>query len=557
MPEGGVPRWVVLTGVLTLAFCFTVAYRSGAAAQQRETSVPLSTLRHQLEDLSSRTNQCGLQYTKASKRALRGRNASLVAALDAANATHSDLAAQEQTSQEAVSRCNAALDTQRSEIADKKQGALARATQLAVLNARLDSLSKSIVRARSGLGMQRALLLEALHTHRRKHMQLLRKAGEAMPFNTSEYEAELIDQYARNESTTPIKEEAVAAEVISGDKDFHDIKVAKFIKRWRDFRYDPAAHPDIYIPAQDAPTTNQTMAAPRYFGRDPPEEETVGLALAPVDAPVRTTAFQIQSVVSVALCAYKHNNSNLSFPSKFRRVSDQSSTEFLNETLRTPLLTFCSRCTSALRSALFRMTCGKESPRRIYGGYPFWAARSMVRPTQAVIDAARDKYSALGLAGRKVLAVAFKNPPQLQEKCAQSRAPQLHYMWARAVTAGNASATLFEAVNGTNRTEQCQPTRATLFDALETLRQRFKFDAMLVSVESSDDEQFIQGSSFGGAAQVVAFRPKTAFEDMVDIVIASWADHVLLNRFSDHSQVVAEGFALRNNIDPSNRMHFF
>ena len=168
-------------------------------------------------------------------------------------------------------------------------------------------------------------------------------------------------------------------------------------------------------------------------------------------------------------------------------MSEQSATEFLNETMQTPLVTFCHRCTSALRSALFQIACGRDRPRRLYGTYAFWAARSMVRPTAAVLEAARAQYAALGLAGRNVLAVAFKNPPQLREKCARNRAPQMHYMWARAVTAKNETG-LFHAVNGTNRTEQCQPSRGTLFDALETLRQRFKFDSILVSVETADDE---------------------------------------------------------------------
>ena len=364
MPEAGVPRWVVLAGVITLTVCFVAAYHSGVNAQQRETAVPLQTLRRQLDELSSKTQDCGRQYSKASARALRGKNSSLLDALAAANATQANLARDEKSIHESLSQCDAALRNQRDDIRSKKGGALQKSLQLAVLNAKLGALTKDITRVREGLGMQRALLMDALLTERRRHLKLLQKLGEPRPPNNAEYDAEIISRYAQNESATPVKAEDVAKE-ITADDDYHDVKVRKFLRNWREFRYSAAAHPDIFIPPEDAPTSNSSIPSPRYFGREPSGEENLGLALGRVAAPVRTTAFQVKAVVTVGLCAYRHNNTNLTFPTKFRRVSEQSTTEYLNETVQTPLVRFCLRCTSALRSALFRIACGRDRPRRL------------------------------------------------------------------------------------------------------------------------------------------------------------------------------------------------
>lgn len=162
----------------------------------------------------------------------------------------------------------------------------------------------------------------------------------------------------------------------------------------------------------------------------------------------------------------KHNNTNLAFPSAFRRVSKGSAVKYVNTSIEALRVSYCRSCVSAIGTHIYRLACSRESPRKLY-----------VRPTPAVYAAARELWTKFQLNGRNVLGIAFKNPPQLKNKCRMMQSPERHYMWARA-WASDANETLFEAVPGANRTEHCQPSNSSLFSAVELLRQKFKFDAI-------------------------------------------------------------------------------
>lgn len=560
MTDGGVPRWALISGVTLLALCFGVAYHWGTVSQRRSVEVPLATMRHSIELLTADAAACDVKLDKIFKTSLRGKPSQAYERLHRANETHAQLVRQERDATANMTACQAALMKQRADLAEQRRGGLMRTMRILTLTQTLERVNGAISRVRDGLGMQRVLLLDAIKTERMQRSKLLRKLGEPVPAVPAADDARLIAEFASNESLAGnVTIEDVGKEIAAeraADTSYAELKVSKFIKTWRTFHYDPAEHPDVFMPSDDGPLKNGSVARPVYFNRTAPTDPVLGVSLERMSAPVRTTSYQIKSVTTVALCAYRHRNANMTFPAKFRRVSNVSEVAWLNETIDTPLVTLCRYCTSSVRSTAFTIACARDRPRRLYGSYDFWAARSMVRPTQAVIDAARAKYNQLGLAGRRVLGAAFKSTPQLRRRCrAATVAPLWHYMWARAITAST-NGTLFEAVSHSNRTEQCRPTKATLFEALEALRQRFKFDAIVVSVETAEEEEFIRGSDFGGAAQVAVIRPTTAFEDMVDVTLMSWADHILVNRHSDYSQVLTEAFALRNGIK-AERVHFF
>ena len=122
--------------------------------------------------------------------------------------------------------------------------------------------------------MQRTLLLDAIRSAKVKHFKLLAKAGEPMPPNATDYDAELVDQYARNESLTNIKIEDVVNEV-TNTTDYADIKVSQFIRRWSNFSYSRESHPLIFVDGIEAggPNSNGTMPRPSYFNRTESEEQ--------------------------------------------------------------------------------------------------------------------------------------------------------------------------------------------------------------------------------------------------------------------------------------------
>jgi hypothetical protein len=549
----GIPRWVLLLGLTVLTLCFGVAYHWGTTSQRTSILVPLDALRQQATMLQKDADTCEKRRNKLYESMSKNNN-TLYKALVVANETHGKLLAQEQDADYQSTTCTAELENQRARQDQAREDGKANMVTLTALTNELGDLTAEIDRLRGGLGMQRTLLLDSLRLARIQHFKLRRKQNEPMPPDMGEYEAELLAKYTPNVNETNITVDVVGAE-ITNSSDYIQGRVEAFIKAWQAFHYNASEHPKVFMPANDGPGTNDTCPRPVWFNRTAPDEEALGVALRPQRAPIRTTAFQVKALTSIGLCALRHDNANLTFPLMFRRVDNASTMQYLNETFETPLVTYCRRCTSALSSMAYRVACGKDSPNKLYGTYDFWAARSLIRPTQAVIDGARATFNQAQLAGRNILAVAFKNPPQLRQKCRFRQTPQRHYLWARALTAAT-NGTLFHAVASANRTEQCQPSLATLFDAVEALRQKFKIDAILVSVESQADLDIIRAADFGGAAQVVAYRPTSSFQDAVDIVLASWATHILVNRYADHSQVLTEAFALRNNITAS-RIHFF
>jgi protein tyrosine phosphatase (PTP) superfamily phosphohydrolase (DUF442 family) len=551
-----VPRCVLLAGLTVLAVTFGVAYHAGAVNQEKVAAVPMESIRKRNLLMQAEAEKCETRRNNLFKSGAKDSTNSGYSDLKSADAEHKKLVRQEAAEDDKMSGCRASLVQLDSELEHAKGQVFTRVRALAVLNKQLNDLSNGINRLRKGMGMQRALLLDALHTERLKHYKLKRQLGDPIYGDHASYEQDLIATYASQKQSLNKTVEDIVVEV-KKSADYSEPSVDEFLAQWADFNYDPNDHPDVFIPKNDGPLDKALPRRPKFFNREP-AEETLGISFDKKIVPIRTTAFQMKALTTIGLCALRHNNTELTFPVRFRRVEDNSAVNFLNESLETPLVTYCRTCTSAINSTMFAIACGRETSNKLYGTYDFWTARSLLRPTSAVIEASRAIWKQLELGSKNVLGVAFKNPPQLKKKCIAARKPGRHYLWARALTQNS---TLFHAVKGADREEQCQPTIGTLTDAVEALRQKEKFDVILVTVTSKEVEDQVKALDFGGAAQVVVMRPTTAFEDVVDITTLSWANHILVNRYSDHSQVLTEAFALRNSVtvgtETGSKIHFF
>lgn len=411
----------------------------------------------------------------------------------------------------------------------------------------------------SSRGMRGNLLRLMLDKHRRKNMQLRQKLGVPLPSNSSiaAYDALVYEDNKRYIESD---------ENITQQYFFQQVRQQEIVSTVQRFVFNPAVDDDIFIPTYD---NLGPVPRPTYFGRVGTGPVVKGTFFQAgqdretmVGVEVQSSAQAIKRMYSVALCAFRNNMSNLTHPDAYLLYRQSNGSSALSVLIDTPLISFCIKCRDMRYSRLFRQACAGDTVEESYGSRDFWAVRSMIRYQPYLIEGAKRHIASLQLpATATTLAISFKRSPRLKRRCVHlgRGLPFSHYLWLK----GMYNDTSFLEASAGDVQRQCFPGIDDLQKAVEQISrtQSVSFSAIFVAVDAGDDE--VTASLFdsmrladGRAVKVVLLRPTTAEQDVVEMLMSASASHILVNRFSDHSQVLTEMFLLRHQFKPDN-IHFF
>lgn len=561
--SSGIPVWVAVAAALFVGALVGVAYKYGVGTERKAEYAGLHDIEVRRAFTNKRVRECEVEQTRLA----RGANVPKedLDVLDALNATNRQLEDKESEVSQAASHClQMGLDQHQQLIEKDEEHAKTRTAlrqlmgQYRLLNMMVQQLQAAKPR---GGGQRNVMLEQAIADARRQHFRMRAKLDMAMPERPDD---SILEQYGPANGTSGTAAlgalNRIAARVRKSRKPIAE-RIQTLIDQWTTFQYKPYTHVKVFMPetsATDLATLKFDEMRPSFFNRTMSTTVSRGIEVSRRYRPIMTTAYAVKSAFAVALCAYRKNNSRFTHPNEFyrnRRLVTNTTTTLsrLNAIIDTPLVTLCTDCESALATDEYRIACARDNIFDVYGSYDYWAARSLVRFQPEVYSAARTRWTEGSLGGKNVLTVMFKNTPQLKKRCRSigRGLPRPHYLWVRALRA-NDSNPVWEASNETQK--QCVPTVDDVVAAVRALSATYNYDAIFISVREERDEETLRKLDI--ARTIVVHRPTTAFDDAVDVVLASWGTHVLANRFSDTSQLIVEAHALRNGITAQG-VHYF
>ncbi|RNF05352.1 uncharacterized protein Tco025E_07791 [Trypanosoma conorhini] len=332
--------------------------------------------------------------------------------------------------------------------------------------------------------------------------------------------------------------------------------------RWRYDKADPKDREAIYLPEGEEGEGRKQLT---YFGRTGSPALLFGQDKEP-QVVVATVLERVLLLQQFALCAYRNNEPNVTFPSIFqRKLNVESTTAALHDLVETPLVTFCMDCAEMENASEFVRSCLQDSAGDAgYGTRDYWAARSMLLPHPGVVQDAKSFLTAHALTARRLLAVLAHNSV---EDCLALRGEPRgdHFLYLRANFPEERRR--FEAHVSNNTLHQCSPTAAQLVQRITQVMEEGKlkgagsgFDAVYVSAPSEMWREIKRLATKPAWWDVALFRPEEpagAHEELVDLTVVSKADAVLVSPFLAPSRYVVESFLLSHGLRPASRVWFF
>lgn len=252
--------------------------------------------------------------------------------------------------------------------------------------------------------------------------------------------------------------------------------------------------------------------------------------------------------------------------------------ERLSAVLDTPLVSFCSGCSDTTRTRMFTLACGLRPSLTDYGSFEFWAARSRLRFSHDVYDAADKFLEEHDLLDKPYLAVSYHVSPEADALCAKSvrgenatTPPYLrHRLWLERTFDFNSS-----RHRGDNPGAQCNPSEQQLqasvakmvdlagtaipiyvslnpgspitLDDLSGARVRGNRN----DAPAGETQAPAVGAIADPKAKVMSYKVNNQFGEAVDIVLASRARYLLVSAFFAHSQIITEEHLLYRRFDPT------
>ena len=401
--------------------------------------------------------------------------------------------------------------------------------QNAMLREHVNQLSASVI------GQRQMLLTQALNRQKGKNFELRQRLG--MPLPSASYLDELVEKWGgeidkmKKHPLGGLSEEDVQHMIAAG------------ITKMPKFEYKPDQHPAIFIP-------RVTTESPSHFDFTGSRALVKGTFINEPGQTVGTLAQTMNRLTTYALCAFRHNNPNFTYPYLLFRDKDTKNAVQLQDFINTPLLSFCTSCRPMAATAEFRLACWDDLPSTLYGSYDFWATRSKIRFQPRFYEDAA-KFVKDNVMGR-YLAVSLRTYGAICNLTV-GRMPMQHYMYVMSNVANKSDVQL-----QAGREEQCYPPPSRIESLVKQAlaKSATPYDAVYVMMRSDGGYNItdIQAADFG-VRKIISF-PRNFDEDVLDIVIGSMAPTILVNAFNDHSQAVTEFFLLQNTFKTDGILFF-
>jgi hypothetical protein len=535
-PNSQAQQIALTVAAVVIAGLFFFGYHTGSKKQATEDSITAQGLKHRSEAVRNRLRDCkaAVESMKSAKSDLKAETQQLSAEYKKLQKDNEDMYNQADATEKKYADCMEMGEVQKATWTEED------AANAAVLN-KLHNENRALTRASKQLLTTRGMRYQLLHHNiirlKTENRQLLQKLGKNAQFN-DEYYNGLIGKW-RDKFEPWIKSEKLLP---SEARRINDTVSKQSSEK---FVFDPIKHKEIFVPQRDA---LGQLSSPTWQGRVGSPPATKGTYVFQRYSPMNRFPNIIQSLYSVALCAYENNILNFTFPSKFRRmpVGTNNSEEYIGQYIDTPLLTFCTDCIPMLATRDFRLLCSVQT--KVYGTYSFWAMRSRIQFKPAYYDLAITEMKSQDLFEKPYLTVLWRRSPQWSSTCTYSRRfpPRRVYSWVNRTFEG----TLVPEVSS-DPAAQCDQDKILV---LQAIKDRLAANPALTAVYICSEVPIPQELEYFTSQLAVPVktlkREPSVEADVIDLILSSSGAELLANRYSVHSEVVVEMFLLRNNITP-------
>lgn len=533
---GSPPATLIALVMAAIALVLCGGYYFGGKVQSKR-SEPITADIHFKENVLRReAGACNLAVAKmleAKSELLEGL-AELKKEVDQLDAKNSELHSRHERYEQEASECSVKAEMERSQFNEETER---RMREFNAEKTTANSLRDKLEQLTEGRGSRMVLEIQALKSMRKLHYGLRKALQAELPIGDDTLptiEAELLTKWG-----THLDNETLFSN--SGRR----YEMMNFVKKWVAWEYDPSKHTEILAIQRDS--SGEVVPA---IWNGAPMKKPIGIDDASIPPQLNTATLSdtIVSMYEAVLCSYRRNATRIPVPAAFMWYP-KNIRSHLTTIVDSPVLTFCFGCSDPRTGQQFTLACGTHSIARLYGSYPFWAMRSLLRFTAKVYSEA-DRIMALHELeeGGDYIAIVNHVSSTARVKCHNHERMNygLHRLWIEH-NFGTDSIIHMSA----DRESQCAPSESDVRKAIET------------------DGRGMKGSLFGHRAKVYLSAPdvntdavksesvniisipiRSAFDEAVDMVIASRAKRIIVSPFFAHSQIVTELFLLRNELDP-------
>lgn len=529
------PGWVTAFLVILVVATFMLGFLAGSKKEEQFNELSLNTIHRREDAVRQQYNECRREEQKYldDSKDFTGEERNLGEENQRLQNDNAHLSEIQNRLEQQNAMCMEEGESQRARWGDTDAKALETMTELteqnAVLRDHVNRLGPSVI------GQRQMLLIQALNRQKGKNFELRQRLGMALP--SASYLDELVEKWGgeidkmKKHPLGRLSEEDVQHTIAAG------------ITNMPKFEYKPDQHPAIFIP-------RVTTESPSHFDFTGSRALFKGTAINEPGQTIGTLAQTMNRLTTYALCAFRHNNPNFTYPYLLFRDKDTKDAVQLQDFINTPLLSFCTSCRPMAATAEFRLACWDDMPSTLYGSYDFWATRSKIRFQPRFYEDAA-KFVKDNVMGR-YLAVSLRTYGAICNLTV-GRMPMQHYMYVMSNVANKSDVQL-----QAGREEQCYPPPSRIESLVKQAlaKSATPYDAVYVMMRSDGGYNItdIQAADFG-VRKIISF-PRNFDEDVLDIVIGSMASTILVNAFNDHSQAVTEFFLLQNTFKTDGILFF-
>jgi hypothetical protein len=536
-PHDNAKSFMMFVGAALLIGFFLFGLHWGGKSEGKKTSVTAGELHHREEVIRQNLKDCNeaessiigkSQVLEDTASEIKDRNKKL-------DERNKELYHEHSEQETAIAKCQEETESQMA-IFTEKDEELKR--QIANLKEENEHLEQALQDLTGGHGM-RTVLLHASMVRTQERYQRLVKLIDDTEHSIQTADA-LMEKYANQLN----KADALSEQM--------RLQVERSIANWTHWRYNASADNDIFLQTVDE---DGEVIRPAALGRvGTPPVKVVKRLMGRGLNPASSLAERMVETYDIATCAMRLNSPNFTFPNgyywHYHLEADKS---FMSNIVDTPLVQFCNGCFNRRKSKEFQIACEEELASAVYGGHDFWAARSRIRFYPAVEHEADNFIFANDLKGKKYLAVVLHSSADTYQKCEEKvgRSPAPHYLYIR----GNFNEQVKPSTE--DPVLQCAPNWDQIVARIKeiTSEEGAAYDAVYLSIEPESMERVHYEDLTG--THIVMMEQKNAFDEAVDMVVASRASKILVSPYLAQSQVVTELFLLRNQLDPNHNVVFF
>jgi len=483
-------------------------------------------LRDQLRNCQARTN-----YSRVKTTNLKGEQGQLWNSNHHLEGENERLVKVNEELEKKAIECAESIEMQKQEVSEEDRR---NARILAELERRNKELRDKAKRYSNVQGMRTILLLANIKKLTEENVRLRNRLEMPKMDPNDEYIGSLVQKWRKiDETLAEAGSDPKAVPVLRPN----GTEFSQILKRPKtDFRYEEKKNKGrIFIQSKGK---DGEYNRPTWRGRVGTQPLKHGVMFGSKDA-IETldVTRQFRVLYEYALCALGNNITKFIYPTQFRR-SPKGVTEMLHELVDTPLILFCDDCRPQHKTPEFKLLCQGYSTEVQYGSHLFWRMRSRLSFNPKFLKLADSWLEKEGLALNRngTLTVRFK-----QGEYVETARPQLSYS---RLLKGRAKEL------GESKKDQVPGVDTALEAVNKVIAERGVHTVYLTSdAPSKIIEQFKNGVK----AKIVRY-PGTGqrTEDaIVDIVIASRMESVIVNRFDITSTHIAEFFLLNNKLRAS------